>query len=80
MNIEPGDYFDEQAATRAVQFIEKLCTLTQGTRGPFILEPFQRDDIIRPLFGWKRSDGLRKFRTAYIELPRKNGKSNQAPR
>lgn len=78
MNIEPGDYFDEQAATRAVQFIEKLCTLTQGTRGPFILEPFQRDDIIRPLFGWKRSDGLRKFRTAYIELPRKNGKSNLA--
>ena len=27
------------------------------------------------LFGWKRSDGLRRFRTAYCAVPRKNGKS-----
>lgn len=78
MTPAAGDYFDDAAADRACRFIETLCTFTQGTRGPFILEPFQRDDIIRPLFGWKRADGLRKFRTAYIELPRKNGKSNLA--
>lgn len=78
MTPAPGDYFDDAAADRAVRFIEQLLHLTQGTREPFILEPFQRDDIIRPLFGWKRADGLRKYRTAYIELPRKNGKSNLA--
>ena len=27
------------------------------------------------LFGWQRSDGLRRFRTAYCAVPRKNGKS-----
>ncbi len=27
------------------------------------------------MFGWKRKDGTRKFRTCYIEIPRKNGKS-----
>lgn len=42
---------------------------------PFKLEPWQRDRIIRPLFGWKRQDGTRKYRTAYVEIPRKNGKS-----
>ena len=28
-----------------------------------------------PLFGWKRPDGTRRFRRAYIEVPKKNGKS-----
>jgi phage terminase large subunit-like protein len=28
-----------------------------------------------PLFGWKRADGTRRFRIAYIEIPKKNGKS-----
>ena len=78
MTLQDGDYFDDEAADRAVRFIETLCSFTQGKRGPFILEDFQRDDIIRPLFGWKRADGARKFRTCYIELPRKNGKSNLA--
>lgn len=44
----------------------------------FTLEPWQRDQVIRPLFGWKRPDGLRRYRVAYIEIPRKNGKSSLA--
>ena len=28
-----------------------------------------------PLFGWKRSDGSRRYRRAHIEIPKKNGKS-----
>ena len=32
----------------------------------------------RPLFGWKRGDGTRRFRRAYIEIPKKNGKSTLA--
>ena len=42
---------------------------------PFELEPWQRDRIVRPLFGTFRPDGLRQYRTAYVEVPRKNGKT-----
>jgi phage terminase large subunit-like protein len=42
---------------------------------PFILEPWERDDIVMPLFGWKRADGNRRFRLAYITMGKKNGKS-----
>lgn len=78
METAGGYYFDETAANRAVKFIETFCSFTQGRRGPFILEPWQKDDIIRPLFGWKQADGRRKYRTCYVEIPRKNGKSNLA--
>jgi phage terminase large subunit-like protein len=73
-----GFYFDEQAADLAVMFFEKLLIHVKGEWAgePFILSSWQRDDIIRPLFGWKRkSDGTRRYRRAYIELPRGNGKS-----
>ena len=48
-------YFDEDAADKAVLFIEKFCTHVKGELAgkPFILEKWQKDDIIRPLFGWK---------------------------
>jgi phage terminase large subunit-like protein len=71
-------YFDQQAADYAVQFIEQCCVHIKGKWAgePVKLEQWQKDEIIRPLFGWKRSsDSLRRYRTAYIELPRKNGKS-----
>jgi phage terminase large subunit-like protein len=43
---------------------------------PFALSDWQEWDIIRPLFGWKRKiDGTRRFRDAYIEIARGNGKS-----
>ncbi len=74
-------YFDEEAADRAVNFIEKGCTHVKGELAgkAFILEKWQKDDIVRPLFGWKDKDtGLRKYRTCYVEIPRKNGKSNLA--
>ena len=72
--------YDEHKAERAVKFIETFCSHTKGELGgkPFILEDFQKDKIIRPLFGWVDDKGLRKYRTCYIEIPRKNGKSNLA--
>lgn len=72
-----GSYFDEASANRAVEFFERFLVHTKGKWAghPFTLMDWQRDEIIRPLFGWKRKDGLRKYRTAYIEIPRKNGKS-----
>lgn len=70
-------WFDEEAADRVCQFFEKFLWHTKGRWAgtPFRLELWQRDEIIRPLFGWKRRDGTRKYREAYIEIPRKNGKS-----
>lgn len=62
----------------AVRFFEKLLVHSKGEWAgkPFILQEWQREDIIKPLFGWKRrSDNTRRYRTAYIEIPRKNGKS-----
>jgi len=72
--------YDSKKAEHAVEWIEKYCTHVKGELGgkPFILEEWQKRDIIRPLFGTLRADGLRQYRTAYIELPRKNGKTNLA--
>lgn len=41
----------------------------------FTLQPWQWDDVVRPLFGWIRPDGTRRYRTGYIEIPKKNGKT-----
>jgi phage terminase large subunit-like protein len=74
-------YFDEQAAQLAIRFFERLLHHSKGEWAgqPFLLEEWQRDEIIRPLFGWKRRDnGTRRYRTAYIEIPRKNGKSTMS--
>lgn len=74
-------YFDEQAAEVVVRFFERLLHHSKGEWAgqPFILEDWQKDEIIRPLFGWKRmDDGTRRYRKAYIEIPRKNGKSTMA--
>lgn len=65
----------------AVNFFGRLLIHTKGEWAgqKFILEDWQREEIIEPLFGWKRiSDGTRRYRTAYIEVPRKNGKSTMA--
>lgn len=71
---------DEKAAEHAVNFIERRLTHTQGIWAgqPFILMPWQRDDIIRPLFGTLNPDGTRQYRIGYIEIPRKNGKTDLA--
>lgn len=71
-------YYDEAAANKVVRFIEKYITHVKGElAGQHIkLEKWQKEDIIYPLFGIKnKSDGLRRFRTAYVEIPRKNAKS-----
>ncbi|KAF1084848.1 Phage Terminase [Sporotomaculum syntrophicum] len=68
--------FDEYSAERAVKFIENYLTHTKGKWAGvrFELEPWQHD-IITPLFGTLNEDGTRQYRTCYVEIPRKNGKS-----
>ena len=78
----PSKYFyDKKAAEKAVNWIEKYVTHVKGElQGkPVILEDWQKNDIVKPLFGWKnKQTKLRKYRTIYIELPRKNAKSTLA--
>jgi len=73
-------WFDERAAQVVVNFFEKLLVHVKGEWAgqKFILQEWQREQIIKPLFGWKTADGRRQYRTAYIEVPRKNGKSSLA--
>ncbi len=73
-------WFDESTADRAVQFFPTYLTFTKGEWAgkKFILEPWEADDIVRPLFGWKRADGTRRYRRCYVWVARKNGKSELA--
>ena len=71
-----GYWFDESAAQHPIQFIEGYCKHHKGQWAgqPLLLEEWERF-IEREIFGWKRADGSRLFRIAYVEVPRKNGKS-----
>lgn len=71
-------YFDEKAADSAVRYIEANIRHVKGELAGKLLklEEWQKNEIIRPLFGWKkRQDGTRKFSSAYVEVPKKSGKS-----
>lgn len=61
-------------------FFERCLTHHKGELAgkPFILADWQYESIIKPLFGTKGKDGTRQYRTCYIEVPRKNGKSTLA--
>ena len=61
-------------------FFQHCLAHVQGIKAgePFTLSDWQYQDIILPLFGTLNADGLRRYRTAYVEIPRKNGKSTLA--
>lgn len=66
---------DTRKADRAVNFIKQLRHTTGRWAGhPFNLLDWQ-DSIIRDVFGTVRPDGTRQYRIAYIEVPKKNGKT-----
>ena len=70
--------FDEAKADYAVQFINCL----KHTKGRWIGQPFEllpwQDRIIRDVFGTVKENGYRQYNTAYVEIPKKNGKSELA--
>lgn len=73
-----GLTFDVQLAARAIAFVECL-TLADGEHAgqPFTLQPWQAF-VVGSLFGWLAPDGYRRFRTAYIEIGKGNGKTPMA--
>jgi phage terminase large subunit-like protein len=75
---ERGLWFDRNAAQFAIDFFGFLKHSKGEWAGqPFELAPWQQF-IIWNLFGWKRENGFRRFGHAYVEVPRKNGKSTLA--
>lgn len=75
---EKTSIYDENAADYAVNFIECLC----HTKGTWAGKPFElidwQEKIIRDVFGTLKPNGYRQFNTAYIEIPKKQGKSELA--
>jgi phage terminase large subunit-like protein len=78
--IREGCFFNERMAVHAAEFFPRFLRHSKGQWAgqPFDILPWQRDDLIYPLFGWLRPDGSRRFRRVFIEIPKKNGKSTLA--
>jgi len=75
---ERGLWFDEKAAAVVIAFFSLLKHSKGEWAGrPVILEPWQQF-VMASIFGWKREDGTRRFRTAILEVARKNGKTTMA--
>ena len=70
--------YNKGKADYAVAFIENLC----HTKGVFSGKKFKliewQEQIIRDLFGTIKPNGYRQFNTAYVEIPKKQGKSELA--
>lgn len=71
-----GLRWDLEAADRAIRFFPAVLRLNGGQfeGSPFVLQPSQCFTV-GSLFGWKRADGTRRFRRAYIEEAKGSGKS-----
>ena len=74
----PTSHYDKAQADRAVKFIENLCHTKGKWAGKrFWLLPWQ-EQLIRDIFGIVKPDGYRQFRTAFVEICKKVGKSELA--
>ena len=74
----PTSHYDKAKADRAVKFIENLCHTKGKWAGKrFWLLPWQ-EQLIRDIFGSVKPDGYRQFRTAFVEICKKVGKSELA--
>lgn len=71
--------FDAEAAEDICVFVEEFCPHIKGEWAgqPILLEDWQAF-IYTTVFGWLDASGKRRFRTAYIEVPRKNAKSTMS--
>lgn len=74
-----GAWFDSAAADRVCVFFEYYLHHSKGEHAgrPFTLQAWQRD-FLREAFGWKLRTGERQYKTAFVFLPKKNGKSTLA--
>ena len=71
-------HYDKEKADRAVMFIQNLCHTKGKWAGKKFLLLSWQEQIVRDIFGIVKEDGNRQFRSAYVEIPKKNGKSELA--
>lgn len=80
---QEGADFDERKGQFAVDWVENYCHLYQGSKDLMILEDWQYEAFMQ-IFGWqifdkeKWNEWIRRFKTAHIWIPKKNGKSPTA--
>lgn len=74
--IKEGCWFHKEAGEHVCDFVETFCVQSKDRwkDEPVKLFDWERDFLMR-LFGWKNADGTRRFKTAYLEIAKKNGKS-----
>jgi phage terminase large subunit-like protein len=73
--IEAGCTFDIRHAERVKNFCETFLKLSidEWAGQPFRFLPWQLEDVIYPLWSWRRPDGTRRFSQASIWIPKNNG-------
>jgi phage terminase large subunit-like protein len=75
-------FFDKAKGDAAVEFFPRFLRLVDGEWAgkPFHLEDWQAHHVVRQIFGWRRrKNGLRRYRFVRGWVPRKNGKTEEAP-
>ncbi len=73
---ERGLYFDPAEAAKVIRFFETRLKLSEGQfEGMPLLLHCSQAFKVGSIFGWKRADGTRRFRRAYVEEGKGNGKS-----
>jgi phage terminase large subunit-like protein len=81
LSNDRGLWFDEKAATKAITFAGLFrhykgdLGKEDGGKGALIHWEAWQLFVIGCAFGWKRADGLRRFRSVYLEVAKKNGKT-----
>lgn len=77
---KPRNDAEKAAADRGVVFFQKYLRHTKGkwARKPFEVLPWEEHQVIRPIFGRLRPDGLRQYRRFWCEVGKKSGKSELA--
>lgn len=73
---ERGLKFELEGEQRILNFYSQYLRHSKGEwAGQLFTLDLWQQFIVGSMFGWKRRDGFRRFRSAYAEVPRKNGKS-----
>jgi len=69
-------HFSQKHADYAINFFEQMLCHSKGEWAgkPFHLIPYQ-EEFLTEVFGWVDKNGKRMVRSAYLEVPKKNGKS-----
>ena len=74
--MSSDSFYDEAHANYAVSFIQAL----KHTKGKWAGKPFDlidwQEQMIRDIIGIIKPNGYRQFNTAYVEIPKKMGKTS----